>query len=288
MKSIRLYMAALAAAILATSCEQEVTLSLPDPDPRLVVDGRIELINGRANHTQVITLSTMSNYFNQSETPRVTSATVSVADNKGNVFVFQHDSQTPGRYENTNLTPEVGVTYTLTIMWNGEVFEAVEKLAPVPVIDSIYQQFEEENQFEDAGIKVAIDFTDPVNEDNYYFWEVFQNGENSIIPDPGNSLNIISSDKFFNGQQVRGYFPSEEKVFDPGDMATVKHIGLSKAQYDYLFLLLEQTGQTGQLFDVPAAPIRGNVRNLTNVNKPALGYFGASQVDERSLVIQPN
>jgi len=288
MKLIKIYIIAIAAIITATSCEQEVVLSLPEAEPRLVVDGRIELINGKAGHKQVISLSTLNNYFEQTQTPRVTNAAVTVSDSKGNVFTFQHSSEVPGRYENNVMLPVLGETYTLTVKWNGEVFEAIEKLAPVPPIDSIYQKFEEENQFEDEGIKVAVDFTDPGDQENYYFWEVYQNGKSAIIPDPGNSLNIISTDEFFNGRQVKGYLPSEEKIFNPGDVATVKHIGLSKAQYDFLFILLEQTGQTGQLFDVPAAPIRGNVRNLTNVNKPALGYFGAGQVDEKSLVIQAN
>jgi hypothetical protein len=288
MKLIKSYTIAFIIILIATSCEQEVTVSLPNAEARLVVDGRIELIDGKVGHNQVITLSTLNDYFEQTQTPRVTDANVTVTDSRGGVFVFLHNGSVPGSYENNVITPVVGETYTLKITWNGEVFEASEQLAPVSSIDSIYQKFEEENQYEDAGIKVAIDFTDPGNQENYYFWEVYQNGENAIIADPGNSLNIISTDKFFNGQQIIGYFPSEEKIFDPGDEAAVRHIGLSKAQYDYMYILLEQTGQTGQLFDVPAAPIRGNVRNLTNVNKPALGYFGAGQVDERSIVIQPN
>jgi hypothetical protein len=42
------------------------------------------------------------------------------------------------------------------------------------------------------------------------------------------------------------------------------------------------------LFDIPAAGVSGNIRNLNNPRKAALGYFGASEIDERTLTIEPN
>jgi hypothetical protein len=237
---------------------------------------------------QQIKLSTMGNYFAQTQTPRVTDAVVSVTDGKGLVHNYIHSSANPGIYVNTTLSPVLNETYLLRIVWQGETYEAVERMVPVSPINAIYQRFEPENQFEDGGIKVFIDFADPVSIPNYYFWELLQNGKNAIFNDPGNAFNLISSDKFFDGKEVIGYLPSEEKVFKPGDVATVRHIGISKNEFDFLFQLFEQTGQTGQLFDIPAAGVSGNIRNLNNPRKAALGYFGASEIDERTLTIEPN
>ncbi|MEM9389354.1 MAG: DUF4249 domain-containing protein [Bacteroidota bacterium] len=284
MKKIAISIAALL-TLLMISCDEEIDLTLDSPTARLVVEGRIEKIIGKTDYEQQIILSTLNDFFDQSQTPRVADALVSVSDSKGNMFVYAHDPQTNGRYTNSELKGIVGETYTLTVEWNDQTYQAEETLISVPELERVYQQFEEENAFEDEGIKVAIDFTDPQGIDNYYFWELFSDGINQITPDPGNSGNVIAKDEFYDGQFIEGYFPSEEQVYLPGDEVTVRHIGISKEYYNYLFLLFEQTGQTGQLIDVPPALIKGNIRNLTDSNNIAMGYFGASEVDEETIQI---
>ena len=266
-------------------CDEEVDLTLPSPPARLIVEGRVEKIIGETDYQQQVTLSTLNDFFDQSQTPRVTDARVMVSDSKGNTFNYSPDPEIPGRYFNDDLKGEVGETYTLTIEWRNEIYEATETLMAVPVLDSVYQKFEDENAFEDGGLKLAIDFTDPAGTENYYFWELFSEGQNQILADPGNSGNVIARDEFWDGQRIEGYFPNEEKTFTAGDEVTVRHIGISEETYDYLFLLFEQTGQTGQLIDVPPALITGNIRNLTNQENIAMGYFGASEVDVADLLI---
>jgi hypothetical protein len=243
-------------------------------------------VHGQSTQRHTIILSKVNDYFDNEQTPRVTDAIVTVREPSGVTHVFVHGTAKPGTYVNTTLVPTDQLTYTLHIEWNNELYEATETFTNVAEIERIYQQFEEENQFEDGGIKVAIDFTDPSGTGDNYLWELFLDGENVLVPDPGNSGNIVATDKFFDGETVEGYFPNEEKVFTPGQQVLVRQIGISRNQYDYLFILLEQTGQTGQLIDVPAAPIRGNVRNLTNPGKPALGYFGVSEISEKLIIIQ--
>lgn len=276
----------LVSIILLTACEKEITLTLPSPENQLVVEGRLERVQGLSTQRHTIILSRVNDYFDNEQTPRVTDAIVTVREPSGVTHAFVHGTAKPGTYVNTTLVPADELTYTLRIEWNNELYEATETFTNVAEIERIYQQFEEENLFEDGGIKVAIDFTDPSGTGDNYLWELFLDGENVLVPDPGNSGNIVATDKFFDGETVEGYFPNEEKVFTPGQQVLVRQIGISRNQYDYLFILLEQTGQTGQLIDLPAAPIRGNVRNLTNPGKPALGYFGVSEISEKLIIIQ--
>ncbi len=283
MKKMIISIAAL--CLLTTGCEKEADVTLPATPNRLIVEGRVEKIVGQEDYEQQIILSLLNDFFDQSQTPRVSNAQVEVGDSRGNRYTYTLDPDVPGRYVNNELKGEVGEAYTLSILWEGQQFEAVETLVTVPPLDEVYQQFEEENTFEDGGIKLAIDFTDPAGEPNYYFWELFVGEENQIQPDPGNSGNVIAKDEFWDGQRIEGYFPNEEKTFLPGDKVLVRHIGISKETYDYLFLLFEQTGQTGQLIDVPPALIKGNIRNLTNPENIAMGYFGASEIDQEVLMI---
>lgn len=267
------------------SCNKEVDVVLPNAMNRLIVEGRVDKMLGQSQYEQQIVLSTLNDFFDQSQTPRVTDATVKVTDSEGNEYPYEQDINQAGRYVNTELKGEIGETYTLRIEWKGEIYEASETLIGVSGLENVYQQYESANAFEDGGIKLAIDFNDPQGEENFYFWELYVNGQNVIKADPGNSGNIIAKDVLWDGQKIVGYFPNEEKVFEVDDEVTVRHIGISEATYNFLFLLFEQTGQTGQLVDVPPALIKGNIRNLTNPTNIAMGFFGASEVDEAKIVI---
>jgi hypothetical protein len=268
------------------SCEQEVQVTLDRPVQRLVVEGRIEKVDDDRPHQQKIILSLTNDYFNSSQTPRVRGAVVSVSDDRGNVFTFVEDDTQPGTYVNADLTGEIGITYTLTIEYNNEVYEATETLLGVPPIQNIYSTFQEATLFEDEGTKVLVDFTDPADEDNYYMWEQFVNGENVLRADPGNYQSVIANDRLFNGRAIKGYLPNEETVLEPGQEVEVRQMALSKSAYDFYYLVFVETGKTGQLFDTPPASIRGNIANLTNADNYALGYFGAHGVSVRRITIE--
>lgn len=98
-------------------------------------------------------------------------------------------------------------------------------------------------------------------------------------------FDIIGTDEFLDGEKVFGYFPNEEKTFEAGEIATVRHVGISKAMYDYLYLVMVQTGQGSTFGDPPPSLIKGNIQNITYPNNYALGYFSAVEIDEATVVI---
>ncbi|MEM6830455.1 MAG: DUF4249 domain-containing protein [Bacteroidota bacterium] len=284
MKTYKLYISTVIIALGLFSCDVETTVELGAPEQKLVVEGRIEYNEADPVLEQTITLSVLGDFFENATTPRATGAQVSVTDGDGNRFDFLETGE--GVYQNTSLVGEIGQRYTLQIDWNGEQFEAIETLTAVAPIDSIYQVFEEGNVFEDEGIKIAIDFTDPSGTEDFYFWETYLENELQILPDPGNKNNLIGSDEFFDGNKIEGYFPNEEAVFAVGASVSVKQLGVSENAYNYYFTLYDQAGKIGALIDTPPIPVRGNIRNLTNPDNFPLGYFYASQVDEKAYVVE--
>ncbi len=266
------------------SCDTETTVDLETPNQRLVVEGRIEWQSSSNEQNHKITLSTIGDFFKNETTPRATGADVWVTNSNNERYEFQEI--TGGEYVNNTLIPQLNAVYTLHIIWNSQEYEAVETLMPVAPIDSIYQRFEEGNIFEDEGIKIAIDFIDPVSEDNYYFWETYRNGALQVLPDPGNKNNLIAKDEFFDGRKIEGYIPNEETVFAPGEEVLVKQLALSENAYDYYFILFDQAAKTGALIDTPPVPVRGNIQNISDPDNYALGYFYASQVSEGVRMIQ--
>ncbi len=283
-KYIRILIAAMA-GVAILSCEKVVDLNLETGEERLVVEGRIEKILGQDNGYQHIDLSTTGPYLGSEVPPPVSNATVEVSDDLGGSWVLIESASIPSRYETNNLIAAVGRTYTLEVQYNGQTFQASETLRNVAAIDSIYQYFVEENEFEDEGLRARIDFSDPADEVNFYMWEQYMDGELQLLPDPGNKFNLIAKDEFYNGQRISGYEPNEEAVVEPGSTVTIRQLSLSEAAYDYFFLIFDQTAGA-DIFTPPPATIRGNIRNLTNADNYALGYFGASAVAEAVLVVR--
>ena len=122
-------------------------------------------------------------------------------------------------------------------------------------------------------------FLDPVGVENYYLWEQFVEGENVIVPNPGNAVNLVSRDELYDGQEVIAFQPNDEIAIASGEHAEIRQISLSRRAYDYYYSLFEQHGLgSGNPFSIPPATIRGNVANLTRPHRYPFGFFGAAEV----------
>lgn len=273
------------AGSLLGGCEDVVRVDLEQGIERLVVEGRIEKIHEAPSGYQRINLSTTGEFFSPTQTPRVSGALVEVFDEGGNRYVFQESDSVAGRYETVDLPALTGETYRLRIEWDDEVYVAEQTLLPVPRIDSLYQAFIESNAFDEGGIRAIIDYTDPAGVENYYFWEQTRDGLLFYELNPGTRWTVLGSDEFYDGQRVLGKVPNDEIIYEPGQIAEMRQIALSKEGYEYYFLLFTQAGGGG-LFSTPPATLRGNVENVTSPERYPLGYFEASEVSVRQIIIE--
>ncbi len=269
---------------LLFSCQEVVSIDLEEGQKRLVVEGRIEKQKSGSSGYQKLKLTTTNNYFSNESSPGVSGAGVTITDEQGKAIFFTENANQKGLYETYDLVPETGQTYILSITFSGEKYQAVETLLPVANIDSIYQAFVDENTFNEAGIRVKIDYVDPADQINYYYWEQFIDGISEITPNPGTKFTIVSSDELYNGQPFLGKTPNDELIYSQGQKALIRQIALSEFAYKYYFALFDQEGSRGGL-TAPPAPIRGNIENLTNPDRYALGYFYASEIDEEELIV---
>ena len=65
------------------------------------------------------------------------------------------------------------------------------------------------------------------------------------------------------------------------------HMGISQQYYNYMNILIDNTGSnSGGPFQSPPATVRGNIKNITNPENYALGYFALGETDLRRYVIQ--
>ena len=272
--------------LIIVSCETEVTndITLSGSAPRLVINGGIERNTTTPVTEQRIELSSTIGFLDTNDPPPVTDAQVTVSDGT-TIYAFNHIGN--GIYTNSDIVPTLDTEYTLTIIWQNEMYVGSDTLTEVPDFDNVYSVFEEETLFTDAGYFVKFDATDPAGIENYYYYRVYKNGEFFIVADPGNSFTLVESDEFFDGQQRIGVKPNEEVIFQIGDIAKVEQLSTTEAYHDFLVELFTQTGNQGLSFvgNPPPASIRSNVLNTDIPSNRALGYFYTVDVAEATIEI---
>jgi hypothetical protein len=255
------------------SCEKVIDVDLATGKPRLVVEASINWYANTSGNEQKIKLSTTTGYFSNT-IPTVSGATVFITNSNSQVFTFTEDG-TAGTYECYNFIPVVGENYTLTVIYLGETYTSSEKLLNTPAVTRI-------EQVNDGGIlgnekEVKFFFNDLQNETNQYFLRI--DDPYKVIPE-----YAVLEDRFFQNNEMFGlYFSEDLKI---GDTLKFTLNGVSRNYYNYMNILLAQTGTTSAgPFSTPTATIRGNVVNQTNFNNFALGYFRLSKTEVKEYIL---
>ncbi len=257
-----------------TSCEKVIDVDLTTGKPKLVVEASINWYEENNGSQQKIKLSTTTDYF-ASEIPPVTDAEVTITNSLGQVFTFVQNT-TPGIYECTDFNPIVNETYTLTILYQGETYTAIDTLLDTPQIIRVEQK-------NDAGFlgnetEVKFFFNDFVNETNHYFIRI--DDPYKVIPEYG-----VLEDRFFQNNEMFSLYYSED--LKPSDTLKCTLNGVTLNYYNYMNVLLTQTGtNSAGPFSTPTSTVRGNVVNQTNFDNFALGYFRLSKTSVREYIIQ--
>lgn len=254
--------------LILFSCEEVIDVELNESEPKLVVEATMfRLIENQEGATE-IKLSLTAPFFD-TVIPTVSDAQVTITDSNNNSFPFTHTSD--GRYvSETNLIPKDGVDYTLTILYNGEIYTATEQIESVSPWENDIEQ-DNEGGFLGDEIEVKAFWTDPVEEENYYYVQIFSEVANELD---------IASDEFFNGNRIFALFSNED--LQAGDDITFQLDGVDVNFNNFVFILLQQSSDGGGgPFETQPATVRGNILNETNPDNFPLGYF---RVSERAII----
>src|SRR5690606_29660591 len=191
---------------IITSCEDVIDVDLNNAEPRLVIDASIKWVKGTTGNEQSIKLTLTAPYFD-TEIPPATGAEITLSDSS-NTYIFTEDGNT-GIYNNDTFIPVIDEIYTLTINYEGEVYTATETLKSVVPIEFVEQNNEGGFSGEETELKAY--YTDPTDEENYYFFEFIS--DIPVIP----SLEVYE-DEFTNGNQIFGFYTEED--LETGDEVT--------------------------------------------------------------------
>jgi hypothetical protein len=259
---------------LFSSCEQVVDIDVPTGQERLVIEASINWYDGTTGNEQQIILTKTAPYFNFN-VPAALNATVAITDSNNNNFSFI-DSDNSGIYKTTTFNPILGETYTLNITYNNESYSATETLKSVSPIDFIEQN--NEGGFAGDEIEIKAYYTDPEDQENYYFYQF--DTDIAAIP-----ILEVYDDEFTNGNQIFAFFTEED--LESQDELIINHFGISEQFYEYMNLLLQQSNSDGGgPFQTQPATVRGNCINTTNSENYPFGYFRLSEAYTTNYTVE--
>jgi hypothetical protein len=203
---------------------------------------------------------------------------------------------------------KVGNQYWLNItLPDGSSYRSQpETLLPVPAIDSVYYRIVEETLYDPANrpysstkLPIYVSVQDPVATDNFYRWDwnaleqIFTLSQLDtavttcyLIPSlKRNNSIVISGDEFNNGNEFEQLIYTLPYDRSSQFLITVHQYSLNKSAYDYWQQVLQESRRTGSIFDPAPINVAGNIVSEDDTQKTVLGYFMASAVTNKRLLI---
>jgi hypothetical protein len=241
----------------------------------------------------------------------VTNAKVTISDEQDNDVELFYTSQGIYQTSDSLFIGQAGKTYQLTIeLPDGKKYVSQpEKMAAVPAIDSLYSEYIDtwSSERREPGYMLYVDLQDPQETEDYYRWSGFSfilkratgvpcslTEPKSIcyeycwLPNYSTSVHILT-DAAINGNKIRKQNVYFSPIFTIGPhLVEVSQQSLTKEAYQFWKRFDEQITRVGSILDPLPSTIVGNIANVNDVNDRALGYFSASAVLRRRIVIFNN
>ena len=280
---------ALILVMLLTSCERDITVDLPVPEQKIVVEGYIEI-----GKKAVVTLTKSAAFFAPVDSASLLSylilnAFVTVSDGTiTDTLTLSIDTNNyiPLFYQSHTILGQVGKTYWLSVIADGKTVTSVTTIPqPVP-LDSVWFKIQEGR--DSLGYAWAH-LTDPGTIGNCYRWFAKRLHKDKRFLAP---IGSVFEDKFINGKSFdfaynRAHEPNstaeddnndEHGFFKRGDTIAIKFCAIDRAHFDFWRIEEIQTANNGNPFAAPA-PIQSNING-------GLGVWGGYAATYDTIVAQ--
>jgi hypothetical protein len=257
------------------SCEMATSWEIsPGINDFIVVNGQIT--NEKKEH--IVTIYSPVDQLNKIPKP-IYWASVSIFDGDS-LYHLNNDYSNPGRYTTiNNFRAVINKTYTLFITLSGQNYFASTTMLPVSQFNPLKYRYDETKQ-----MFLVDSVTEAFNNNESAMYEIMINwaqvqGYDTIPSESKNAvlyyytLSTLDVSEVFKPQREQVYFPAGTTIIE-------RKYSLTKQQAKFIRSLLLETEWRGGLFDVT----QGNI--TTNLSNGAVGYFGASSVLEKTIIVK--
>lgn len=291
--------------VLLLSCIKQVNVATRNEKPILVVEGNVS--TDTVPYTVKLTYSGPIVYSDVIPDQYLEKdAIVTISDDQGNTTPLAYTTQ--GVYQTTDpgFIGKPGRSYsTSVILKDGRKYiskpEKMKSALPIAAIDVTFV-----NKFDfnlPTYMNVAVDTKDPAGEDNYYRWTYnawilrqthgVSCGIGCIMMEYcyqqfiDNDVHILS-DADINGNDIKKQTVGRAYIYTFGNpYIEINQISLTREAYQFWKAYQDQQTRTGSILDPLPAAIKGNVYNAANPDDFALGYFSASAVTRKRVILVP-
>lgn len=283
-------------AVLFLSCEKEITVDLPQPDAKIVVEGYIfqgerpyVILSRNAGYFSPIDSASLANTF-------IFNGVVIVSDGTNtDTLTFQPAAESPLGIayvkNNPTVIGQVGKTYTLTAIADGQtVTSSTSIIQPVPLDSSLWKLGTNQDSLGFAWIY----FKDPGIDLRGYRVMSRRVSANPAKNEPYFRTNFYVENVLFSGQQAPIGFDRAEQFgegladdeeddpddgyFRVGDTVLVRLCTIDKPYYDFLNTLGNSVGSSGSPFASP--------NNVQSNVVGGLGGWGGHGVTEVQIICE--
>lgn len=272
-KFLLLIIIAIAVQIIFSSCEEVIEININDIQQNLVVDGAITDKPG----TSKVLIGMSESVFKSESNIKISGAIVSIRDQEGNSDNLVESEK--GKYTLHSLKPEIGKTYTLTVVHNGKEYHGVSTLNAPMIIDSV--KFNRVYEYSTWGIsfykyKIRIYIANKPDVDEYCLIK---------LKDAGGKYRgavIVYQDKFANNNQII----LEETIseFQKGEKIIIELFSIDKNSYDYFYQLNELSANSG--VELPDILNYKDYNPKSNLSGGALGCFYTYSLSSLSTTVK--
>ena len=271
----------------------------------LVVDGFLNV-----NGISTIKLSRTQNLTDKGNSLPEYNATVIIETESGDQYNFL-DTKNVGAYvlPNQNLSTEKIYRLRIKTIDNKEYASDYLSVKLTPPIDSVIWKINE-----DKSVNIFVSTDDPTGKSKFYSWtyketweylSAYQSTIDYLPPNtvvnreqdiyrcyqldiPSQKISIASSQGLLQ-DKISEYsllhIPwASERTSIKYSIQVIQRV-ISKEEYEYLLQLQKNTESSGTLFDPLPSQIVGNIRSLSEMQKPVLGYFDVGSTTEKRIFI---
>jgi len=291
------------------SCIDEIDLNIDTDKQFVVVDGYIS--DRSDTYTIRLTESAIIGVGNDNIFDSISGAKVKVINQNGDAVKFDEDLNEEGSYSAEMIAIPGNQYHVEIVLPGGDIIKSRPAgLLFSPDIDFLNYQLATEEQINDAGNTVDIEFIDVfVNtsvrpgespflrwraEGVYQFQELYPmvlNPRKCYISNNIDLNNIeVYSTEDLSGDQLRDQFVVRTPIDFRFNMAYCFHVSqfsISEEEYNYYTNVQDLINIQGSLFDPPPGKLQNNLFNESNPDQLVLGYFSVSSVNGKRLFITP-
>ena len=300
--------------LVGDSCIKQVDVPIRNVEPQLVVQGLVTTdsvpYEVRVSYSGPFTSSSIA-----IDEFVIKDAQVSIFDDAGNTTLLSYRDS--GIYVTTdpNFVGTVGRSYHVEVnLQDGKKFVSVpERIRPIVPIDTIskieYSLYYDKNmtgfgmQPYSDRLNAFVNFKDPPDEENYYRWSSINYvlrrcsgvpcGFACILYQYCYQLNLVNepqilSDASINGNEIRDILAEYSFIYWFGrHYIDIGQLSISREAYQFWRRYQEQLTRTGNVLDPLPSAIKGNVYNASDTSDIALGYFEASSISHKKVILVP-